>query len=103
MLRFFIESNKKLIGDFSADLHAIIKHTKPFALKARKSLVVEQNVHTKQDERLLERKCQTTIIFCNMCTHILLDSSTKKFFSSPVVLSLYLLSNGTAHESQSYE
>jgi hypothetical protein len=68
MLRFFIESSKKLIEDFSADSHAIIKHTKPFALKACKlkackSLVVEQNVHTKQDEHLLERKCQTTIIF----------------------------------------
>jgi hypothetical protein len=62
MLRFFIESSKKLTKHFSADLHAI-KHTKPFALKARESLVVEQNVHTKQDERLLQRKCQTTIIY----------------------------------------
>jgi hypothetical protein len=42
-------------------LHAI-KHTKPFALKACESLVVEQNVHIAQDECLLQRSCQTTIV-----------------------------------------
>jgi hypothetical protein len=55
MLRFFIESKKKPIGDFIVDLHAI-RHTKPFALKVHESLVVEQNVHTLQNE-LLERRC----------------------------------------------
>jgi hypothetical protein len=41
-------------------LHAI-RHTKPFALKACESLVLEQNVLTEQDELLLERRCQTAI------------------------------------------
>jgi hypothetical protein len=59
MFRFFIENRKKLIGNFNVNLHPI-KHTKPFALKVRESLVVEQNVHTEQNE-LLERRCQITI------------------------------------------
>jgi hypothetical protein len=45
MFRFFIESREKLTRNFNVDLHAI-KHTKPFALKAREPLIVEQNVHT---------------------------------------------------------
>jgi hypothetical protein len=82
-------------------LHAI-KHTKPFALKAHESLVVQQNVHTKQDERLRERKCQTTIIFA-ACASTFSLLVAQKIFSSPVVLSLFFLSDVTAHESQSYE
>jgi hypothetical protein len=52
MLRFLIKSRNKLIRDFNVDLHAI-RQTKPFALKAHESLVVEHNVHIEQDELLL--------------------------------------------------
>jgi hypothetical protein len=47
MLRFAIENRKKLTRDFNVDLYAI-RHTKPFALKAHESLVVEENVHVER-------------------------------------------------------
>jgi hypothetical protein len=77
MFRFLKESRKKLTGNFNVDLHAI-KHTKPFTLKARESLVVEQNVHTKQDEFLREKRCQTTM-FNSMYIHIFVVGNAKNF------------------------
>jgi hypothetical protein len=74
MFRFLIESRNKLIGNFNVDLH-VIKHTKPFTLKACESLVVEQN---EQDELFLEKRCQTTM-FSSMCIHILVVDNTKFF------------------------
>jgi hypothetical protein len=90
MLRFFIESKKKPTGNFIVDLHAI-KHTKPFALKVCESLVVEQNVHTEQNE-LLERRCRITITSAT-CASTFSLFATQRIFSSPTILNLYLLLN----------
>jgi hypothetical protein len=81
MLRFLIESRKKLTRNFKVDLHAI-KHTKPFALKAHGSLVVEHNVHIEQDELLLERRCQTTMLVVCASTFLLMVTQRNLFSNS---------------------
>jgi hypothetical protein len=84
----FIESRKKIIRDFNVDLY-VIKHTKPFVWKACESLVVEQNVHTKQDE-LMERRCQMTITSIT-CASTLSLLATQRILSSPTILNFELL------------
>jgi hypothetical protein len=53
MFRFLIKSRKNLTKNSNVDLHAI-KHTKPFALKAHESLVVEYNVHIEKNKLILD-------------------------------------------------
>jgi hypothetical protein len=79
MFKFLIESRNKLTRDFNVDLHAI-RQTKPFALKAHESLVVEHNVHIEQDELLLERRCQTTIALVACASTLLLLATHRIFF-----------------------
>jgi len=63
-------------------------------------MVVKQNVHTKQGEFLLQRRCQTTIA-STTCASTLSLLATQRVFSSIAILNLYLLSNEKAQESQS--
>jgi hypothetical protein len=55
-------------------------------------MVVKQNVHTKQDEFLLQRKCQTTIASAT-CASTLSLLATQRFFSFITILNLYLSTN----------
>jgi hypothetical protein len=55
-------------------------------------MVVKQNVHTKQDEFLLQRRCQTTIASAASASTLSL-LATQRFFSSIAILNLHLLSN----------
>jgi hypothetical protein len=65
-------------------------------------MVVKQNVHTKKNEFLLQKRCQTTIA-STICASTLSLLATLKVFSSITIFSLYLLSNEKAHESKAQD